>query len=98
MVRQCIRIEEMGQSGNGVQRSIHPPVPPPAVGVPTKLGKYRWDGSTMVFVSEESNWMHTILLGCWTTLLADAANVGSQISRKKDTIPLAAAQFNVPRY
>ncbi len=30
----------------------------------------------MVFVSEESSRMHTIVLGCWTSLLADAANVG----------------------
>ncbi len=80
MVRQCIEFENMGQSGNGapqIRDSSH--VVTPRVGAPaspTRLGAYKADGRRMVFVSEESSRMHTIVLGCWTSLLADAANMG----------------------
>jgi len=43
---------------------------------PTRLGPYESDGQRMVFISEESSRMHKLALGCWTSLLADAANVG----------------------
>ena len=83
MVRQCMEFENMkipkGQSGNGVRKindSFH--VKSPTVGVtvsPTRLGIYKSDGKRILFVSEESCWMHKVVLSCWTTLLADAANV-----------------------
>ena len=84
MVRQCMEFEHMqipqGQSGNSVRKSrdgSH--VREPTVGVPgrpPRLGTYKSDGKRIIFVSEESCWMQKIVLGCWTTLLADAANVG----------------------
>lgn len=83
MVRQCMEFENMkiskGQSGNGVRKisnSFH--VKSPTVGVtvsPTRLGVYKSDGKRVRFVSEESYWMHKVVVSCWTTLLADAANV-----------------------
>ncbi|MCJ1456687.1 hypothetical protein MMC28_007050 [Mycoblastus sanguinarius] len=79
MVRQCINLENVRRSGNGLCRSRHETVMAPTVGVsaePAKLGTYKLDGTRMVFISEESCWMQRIVLGCWTTLLADAANVG----------------------
>lgn len=77
MVRQCIEFEEM-QANNIVR---HPEATPisPCVGAalrPAKLGTYRSDGKQTVSISEESSWMRKVALGCWTSLLADAANVG----------------------
>lgn len=77
MVRQCIEFEEMRDT-----KAIRQPEVAPisafvgAAVLPAKLGTYRSDGKRMVFVSEETSWMQKIVLGCWTTLLADAANVG----------------------
>ena len=83
MGRQCMEFENVkilkGQSGNGVRKisnSFH--VESPTVGVsvsPTRLGLYKSDGKRVRFVSEESCWMHKVVVSCWTTLLADAANV-----------------------
>ena len=77
MVRQCIEFEGM-QATKTVQRpSMYPVLA--SVGAPELLsesGTYRSDGKGKASVSEESSWMQKIVLGCWTTLLADAANVG----------------------
>ena len=77
MVRQCIEFEGM-QATMTVQRpSINPVLA--SVGAPELLsesGMHRSDGKGKVSASEESGWMQKIVLGCWTTLLADAANVG----------------------
>ena len=83
MVRQCMGFENMkiskGQSGNGVRKisnSSHVKLPTVGVTVsPTRLGLYRSDGKQVRFVSEESRWMHKVVVNCWTTLSADAANV-----------------------
>ena len=77
MVRQCIEFEEM-QATKTVRL---PEVAPLSASVgaavsPAKLGKYRSDGTRMGFTSEENSWMRKIVLGCWTTLLTDVANVG----------------------
>ena len=83
MVRQCMEFEDMhilgGQSGDSVRKSRDGRVGEPTVGAsarPARLGTYKSDGKRIVFVSEESCWMQKIVLGCWTTLLIDAANVG----------------------
>lgn len=81
MVRQCIDFENMGQSGNGTPQIsryvMTPPVGPPAS--PTRLGAYQSDGQKVFFVGQASSRMHEIVLGCWTSILADAANVGHPI-------------------
>ncbi|KAM0797921.1 hypothetical protein BDR22DRAFT_823734 [Usnea florida] len=77
MVRQCIEFEEM-QATRTVRHSEVTPLPA-AVGapvLPAKLGTYRPDGKRKVFHGDETGWMQKIVLGCWTTLLADAVNVG----------------------
>ena len=77
MVRQCIEFEQM-QATKSVQQPEVGPVSASVGGreLPAELGTYRTDGKRMGSVSEESSWMEKIVLGCWTTLLADAANVG----------------------
>lgn len=81
MVRQCIEFENMGQSGNGAPETegtshvVMPRAGAPAN--PSRRGAYELDGQKLVFVSEENRRMHRIILGCWTSLLADAANVGN---------------------
>lgn len=77
MVRQCIEFEEMQATKAARQPEIAPILASVgAAALPAKLGTYRSDGKQTVFVSEESSWMQKIVLGCWTTLLSDAANVG----------------------
>ncbi|KAL2042348.1 hypothetical protein N7G274_004837 [Stereocaulon virgatum] len=83
MVRQCMELEEThipeGQSGDSVRKSRNAHVRGPTVGGsarPARLGTYKSDGKRIIFVSEESCWMQKIVLGYWTTLLVDAANVG----------------------
>ena len=84
MVRQCMEFEDMqipqGQSGNSVRKYRDGSnVREPTVGVPARpprLGRYKSDGKRIIFVSEESCWMQKTVLCYWTTLLADAANVG----------------------
>ena len=82
MVRQCMEFEYLqGQSGHSVRQSkdgSHVRTSTITVGAyarPIRLGTYKSDGKRMIFVSEESCWMQKIVLGCWTSLLADAANV-----------------------
>lgn len=77
MVRQCIEFEEMQPTKTARQPEVAPISAPVGGAVlPAKLGPYRSEGKRMVFVSEENSWMQKIVLGCWTTLLADAVNVG----------------------
>lgn len=77
MVRQCINFEGM-QATRTVQQPEHPPLSAYVgnAALPAQSGTYRSEGKGMVLVSEENSWMQKIVLGCWTTLLADAANVG----------------------
>ena len=77
MVRQCIEFEEM-QATRTVRHSDVAPLPAPvgAPILPAKFGTYRPDGKRKVFLSDETGWMQKIVLGCWTTILADAVNVG----------------------
>ena len=77
MVRQCMEFEEM-QATKTVQQPEGAPVSASVgnAGPPAQSGTYRSDGKVMVLVSEENIWMQKIVLGCWTTLLADTANVG----------------------
>lgn len=85
MVRQCIEFEDLQATKNVRVPEVA------SVGAavsPAKLGTYRPDGTRTVFASEESSWMQKIVLGCWTTLLTDAANVGQT--------PGDAATFQVP--
>ncbi|KAL9068955.1 MAG: hypothetical protein Q9161_005812 [Pseudevernia consocians] len=77
MVRQCIEFEDMQATKTLRQPEVAPiSASVGAAVLPPRLGPYRSDGKRMVFVSEESSWMQKIVLGCWTTLLADTANVG----------------------
>ena len=77
MVRQCIEFEEMHASKTGQRPEVAPvSVSVGGPGLPARLGTYSSDGKRGVSVSEESSWMHRIVIGCWTTLLSDAANVG----------------------
>ena len=77
MVRQCIEFEQM-QATKSVQQPEVGPVSASVGGreLPAELGTYRSNGKKICSVSEESSWMEKIILGCWTTLLTDAANVG----------------------
>ena len=77
MVRQCIEFENM-QATKTVRQTKGARVSA-SVGAalsPAELGTYRPDGKRMNFVSEESSWMQKIVLGCWTSLVSDAVNVG----------------------
>ena len=77
MVRQCIEFEEMQATGTIRQSEVTPL--PAAVGapvLPAKFGTYRPECKREVFLGDETGWMQKIVLGCWTTLLADAVNVG----------------------
>ena len=77
MVRQCIEFEQMQATKIVLQTEVGPISASVGASLPpAKLGAYRSDGKRMSFVSEESSWMQKIALGCWTTLLADAVNVG----------------------
>lgn len=85
MVRQCIEFEGIRSD----QSAARPEPPSVSVGVPVfpaKLGTFKSNGTTIGFVSEETRWMQRIVLGCWTSLLADAANVG-HASRNWAAVP-----------
>ena len=80
MVRQCMTLESLVRDGKDACRnqddSVIAPLASPvgSTAKPAKLGTYINEGEKLVFVSEESSWMQNIVIGCWTTLLADAAN------------------------
>ena len=77
MVRQCIDFEEMHATKNVRQpEAARISAPVGAADPPAKLGTYRPDSKGMVFIGEENSLMQKIVVGCWTTLLADAVNVG----------------------
>ena len=77
MVRQCIEFEDMQATKAARQPELAPISASVGAAVrPAKLGRFRSEGKRTVFDSEEDSWMQKIVLGCWTTLLSDAANVG----------------------
>lgn len=68
MVSQCIEFEGI-QTPKTVGQPVGGPEPL------AQSGTYRSDDKATAFVSEESSWMQKILVGCWTTVLADTAHV-----------------------
>lgn len=87
LARQCTEIEGMGQSGNGARQTNQGAcVKTSSVGAPERLGKYIPE----ILVMEESSWMQRSLLSYWTTRLADASNVGYDITESAVRAPRMA--------
>ena len=84
MAQQCCELERMPNPASGESDST-PPASPTASRRPKRLGTYRNINGKMTVVSEEDMWMQKIVLGCWTTLLADAKRQRSLgTAEKKD--------------
>jgi len=66
MALQCCELEKLAQGFPAMS-------PTRTCAIPTKLGTYKRVGGKNIFVSEESDWMQNIVLGCWHTVLTDAA-------------------------
>ena len=71
MAQQCCELERMSNSKSSNSDSTLPASVIPS-GTPQRLGRYRKTNGKMTFVNDEDTWMQKIVLGCWTTLLADA--------------------------
>ena len=65
LVRQCHELESL-IPGREIHRRI-------SYTTNTKLHRPKLDERPITLVNEENSWMQKIILSCWTTLLADAA-------------------------
>ncbi|MCJ1304558.1 hypothetical protein MMC08_007371 [Hypocenomyce scalaris] len=94
LIRQCCELAELVvKTGNGSLAKADTSIPYHNLSVkspevrPSKMAKRQQD-----LAQEEQSWMQRIILGCWTTLMADAAKarrVGS-VSRPTLLVPLRA--------
>ena len=89
LVQQCYELGDMGFDTDEVPRSPNSRRMPYQPSKPTKLRASRLAEKQFALTEEEDSWMQKIVLGCWTTLLADAANARRTVSSTKpSTQPL----------
>lgn len=74
MAQQCCELEQM-QKQTDSDSDQTPPGTPPSSNMPKKLGSYKNIDGRIIFISDSSTWIHNIVRGCWTTLVADATNI-----------------------
>lgn len=81
LVTQCFEIESVASKGS-LNVNLAAPVEshPNAPSKPTNLRTSRLAEKQVALVEEETTWMHQSVVGCWTTLLADAAKSGRKAS------------------
>ena len=87
LVSQCFELEALAK-GNISQSMVEKPANAQAYTAfnPTRLRTSRVAEKQMPSVREDSTWMQQIVIGCWTTLLADAAKV-----RRKASVSVSKA-------
>ena len=92
LVTQCFELESVASKESlhvksAAVRKSHAYAP----SKPTKLRTSKLADKQIALAEEESTWMHQIVLGCWTTLLADAAKVRRKASvSKQQILPIRA--------
>ena len=84
LVTQCFELESIGsreflQTSLAVTSKAQPYAPTK----PTKMRTSRLAEKQIALAEEEGSWMQQIVLGCWTTLLADAAKARRKASVSK---------------
>ena len=76
LVKQCLELEELMKRESNTMNAAavtHVKVQRYAPTKPTKLRISRLAERQIALAKEEDSWMQQIVVGCWTTLLADAA-------------------------
>ena len=93
LVQQCYELGDLIVQTNEVSpgpKSARLPYQPSK---PTKLRTSKLADKQMALGDEEGSWMQKIVLGCWTTLLADAARTRRAMSTSKSSMqPLLKAR------
>ncbi|KAL8795651.1 MAG: hypothetical protein Q9195_001889 [Heterodermia aff. obscurata] len=79
LVSQCFELDSLASKGSMRVAKAHAYAP----SKPTKLRTSKLAEKQIALAREESSWMQQIVLGCWTTLLADAAKVRRKASVSK---------------
>jgi len=96
LVQQCVELEELVKrdAANKTESAAVIPVKSHryASNKPTGLRTSKLAERQMSVVEEENDWMQRVVLGCWTTLLADAARARRKASVSKGAVhqPLRA--------
>lgn len=86
LVQQCYELGDMVSHANEVPQSPKPSRMPHQPSKPTKLRTSRLAEKQMALTEEEGSWMQKIVLGCWTTLLADAAKARRAMSTSRSSM------------
>ena len=93
LVNQCFQLESLASKESpgpdqvaSAKTHSHAPVRP------TKLRTSRLANKQIALAREEKTWMQQIVLGCWTTLLADAAQSRRKTSISKPQVTPARAR------
>ena len=86
LIQQCCEIGDMVSHPNISPQSPKTSRMPYQPSKPTKLRASRLAEKQIAFTKEEDSWMQTIVLGCWATLLADAANARRTASLTKPSM------------
>lgn len=95
LVKQCLELEElMKREPNTSNAAAVTPVKVHryAPTKPTKLRISRLAERQIALAKEEDFWMQQIIVGCWTTLLVDAAETRRRGSLSKDHLRLSRAR------
>lgn len=91
LVQQCLELEELvKRESNTSNAATLAPVKAHryAPVKPTKLRTSKIAERQMALADEENSWMQRVVMGCWTTLLADAARARRKASVSKGVIEL----------
>ena len=83
LVQQCYELNNVVSQTDQVPQSPEPSRLPYQPTKPTKLRASRLAERQIALTEEEDGWMQKIVLGCWTTLLADAAKARRTSSSTK---------------
>lgn len=86
LVQQCYELGDMVSHANEVPQCPKNSRMPYHPSKPTKLRTSRLADKQMALTEEEGTWMEKIVLGCWTTLLADAAKARRAISTSRSSM------------
>ena len=86
LVQQCYELGDVISQTDEVPRSLKSSRLPYQPSKPTKLRASKLAERQMALTEEEGSWMQKIVLGCWTTLLADAAKARRTASSTKSSM------------
>lgn len=86
LIQQCCELGDMVSHTNMIPQSPKSSRMSYQPNKPTKLRASKLAEKQIALTKKEDSWMQKIVLGCWTTLLADAAKARRTASSPKSSM------------